>query len=991
MAAQACRVRHALRVGAGGCALSWLGQTRATTGCISSVLFYISAVAGTPEYLQGFVLRSAANTFYGALVGSALAAAVLTVADRSRAAAFFLFLPPASFLAAMRTDTSLNPLPLVAIVFSGFAILPGVNLSPAEARNVLLGYARDAALALAVSIATQLLFPDLAGSAGEHTLAAQARAAGAALSSAATRMFSAAAPPPASEPSPVSYSVMSGENADWERTTPPGLRRVGNYAAMARARALLAAAEYEPVLPGMRGFRRAASAPGEPTVLDAMEVLINKVASLETAAFVAHGRAPSAGFSREYLVMMLGEPLLPVYIEHFAACAAACHELSRRFATAGESAAAASALAGLDVQLDARSDSWMKRREAMYSGFKMQFYRYWKKRAAIQGAGGELKQDQSLQEILQTAASQRGDAEDETAASHAPAVMRGSEIRSIIFMAVTSHALGVALGDLQTSVRANIDYSWNVLYPLRMFWLPLPPAARRFWTVLRLQLKPWELRFVATHMALLGTVMGVLLFASVFEENFKMSQLAWVYASAGLCAQLSVETTLFIGLLRVAATVAGCASAYAVTLAVKAVGSRAAEFALGPYFAVISIGALLILPPKYRYAAFLFIVTNALVIFCPRGDDACINAGTTLDEVCLPGSRYALARAVNVSIGVILAVGFHSLMWPRFAQDSARRCLAQVYDSATDLFAAVHRKYRELGDKAKLSDSVSGNLGNDDSTSQDGEARAGHSGEYLLQVDDPKSDELIQSVGLDELNACTRRLVGEPLHRALLLLRTEASLWAKGRLALPDALRELPEHFVSLSVSITEMASILGRRPVLSGHYQSTAHDIFIAPLAYEHETLLVSLFHLGQTVQELLRAEDSPRALASLQCAIRHVKATLRLIHNRVSSLRRAIHSLRPSAPGARISDGSAALALLATLSDRAGSGETGDNADSTGRVNSQDAALMHVDDIVLYNAFSFASNACAAAFLSIADLCERHISDLLRTRSLKIKVKRK
>lgn len=975
------RVRHALRVGLGGCALAWLAQTGATTGCISSVLFYISTVAGTPEYLQGFVLQSAANTFYGALAAAGLSAAALTLAAGSRAAAFFLFLPPACFLAAMRTDRAILPLPLVAIVFTGFIIIPNVDAAPAPARAASLAFAREAALALAVSVATQLLLPDLAAAAAERTLAAQARAAGHALSSAATRVLSVACSAADTRPAAAAvagdaapaWSAQSAEprsssavreNADWERVTPPGLRRVANYAAMARARVLLAAAEYEPLLPGYRGFRRCTPAAGAPSVHDAMEVVINKVASLESAAFVAHCRGPGAHFSRDYLVMLLGEDLLPVYMEHFAGCAAVCHDMSQRFSATAKDVGAVQALRDVDLELDARSKRWEKRREAMYSGFTTQFQLYWKKRGAMHLRGAALP-DQSLEEILD--ASDSGDeAGDGSNDARGPAVVRGSEIRSIIFIAVTSHALCMALADLQSSVLASREYSWHVLYPFRMFWLPLPPAARRFWTVLRLRLKPWELRFVATHVALLGTVMGIIMFANVLTEdaNFKMSQLAWVYASAGLSAQLSVESTLFIGLLRVAATIAGCASAYGVSLAVKAAGSRLAEYALGPYFAAIVVSALLLLPPKFRYAAFLFIVTNALVIFCPRGSDDCLAARTTLDASCFPGFDYALTRAVNVSIGVVLAVAFHSLLWPRFAQDSARRCLAQVYNGATDLFAAVHRKYRELGDKAKFAEksSASGNLGNGNgATSQDREPRRVPSGEYRLQLEDPKSEELIKGVGLDELNACARRLVREPLDRALLLLKADASVWDKGKLALPDVLKELPEHFVSLSVSITEMASILGRRPVLSGHYHSTAHAIFIVPLAYEHETLLVSLFHLGKTVQELLRAQDSPRALASLQCAIRHLKQTLRLIHSRVSSLRKAIHSQRLSVANAS--------SLRA-----AGDGESG---------------VMHVDDIVLYNAFSFASNACAAAFLSIADLCERNIGDLLRSRSLKIRAK--
>jgi hypothetical protein len=945
------RIRHALRCGLGGCLLAFLGQAGATTGCISSVLFYISVIAGTPEYLQGFVLRSAFNTFYGAFASGVAFLLVVWASAQSRIAAFFLFLPLVVFFAAVRTDRALVPLPLVFIVLLGYFLIsiiaePNPRAAALDTARIL---AYEALLALAVSLATQSLVPDLARTRGTAILAEQVDAAGHALSNAASGFLSVvcARHPAADDDHGAGGGSVSRstENGDWEHVAVPGGRRVENYTALARVRQLLDAAAYEPVTPCSRMFTAAYDPRGWPALLDVVEELLTKVSSIEAAVYVSGGRSVRPHFSREYVFMLLGEELVPVWVAHFAASAAACHGTSAQLAAL---TGPPGAVPPLHADLDARSSPWLARRSEMYQGFVSQFLSYWTKRGMLPRAG-DAAQEASFDDVLGTADGAGG-----------AAAVRGSELRSIIFVTVGAHAFSEVLARVQSSVAACRTVRWNPLGPLRMFWAPLPPLARRSYAVLRLRLAAWELRFVATHTAMLASIFAATLFVGALQQ-FKPDQVAWVFASAGLAAQLSVETTLFIGALRVAATVAGCGTAFGVTRLVRAVNRRAALFALGPYFGAITIAALLILPPKFRYASFLFVVTNALVTFCPRATLECRASASPLADACFPDWKYALTRCINVSIGVVLAVAFHSLLWPHFAQDSARRAFSQAFSNATQVFATFHRRYRDVGR---------------DLTASGGEADTdGRPAGRHIFIDVLNAEDVVGHMA--ELAQMTQSLVRQPLSAGLLLLAADASVWNKGRLALPDVLKQLPEQFVTLSASLSEMGSVLRRRPMLSGRYRRTAHALFVAPLVYERETLIVSLFHLGHVVQHLLQAQTDPPSLDALQCSVRHLRMTLRVVQRRVADLRRAAHGTTP--PSSALDGGASRGNRSVDEMRRCVSTGCIDETAPRERAGGVDGGgLPHVDDIVLYNAFSFSSNACIAAFLSIADVCERNIASL-------------
>lgn len=736
-------------------------------------------------------------------------------------------------------------------------------------------------------------------------------------------------------------------------------------------------------------------------LLEEIEGLVAKVASGESAANVVGIRGEGRPhFSRKNLVMMLGEDNLELWVQHYAEAAAACHSVSRTIALLSDSRF--SEATNFDGCLDARSELWFSRRRQMYESFKCQYVQYWKRRGHVYNCGtskdtlrhADSKVEENGKTMLASLESLENEVEDGVVFEYEVEgedlrrrkkanVVRGSEIRSIIFVAVSSHTLSESLARVQKVVYNACELRWRPQVLFRMAWLPVKPFMASTASVFRLQLEVWQVRFCITHSIMLGAIFAVSVFVDTVK-TFETGQIAWVYASAGLAAQLSAESTLFIGILRAAATVIGCATAFGISRAVLVTGHKAAMLALGPYFFVITTTVMLVIPPKFRYASFLFILTNAIVAFCPRGSAACIAATSDFDSNCFPGWGFAVVRAGNVGIGVLIAVVVHALLWPRSAQSSARRGLAVTFYNAAQIFAAIHRRYRDVPttEKNPLSDEDPA-APIDESLSTDSDPptytpahMSQRAFEERILIEALYSDDGLGKV--TELSLLTKCHVWKPLSSALLLLSSDASLWSKTKLAVPYVLKELPQHFVSLAVSLSELGSMLGRRPVLSGEYRGTAHDLFVLPLFYEHETLMVSLFHVANVVQKLLVAEKDQRALASLQCAIRHLKMTLRVMHGRIGEVRRVIHgSVDDETSSKHVAMKGDFRRVLSTgiLADAAA-------AEVPKQYHGRELSnVLHVDDMVLYNAFSFASNGCMAAFLSIADVCEDHVHCLLGT----------
>lgn len=243
---------------------------------------------------------------------------------------------------------------------------------------------------------------------------------------------------------------------------------------------------------------------------------------------------------------------------------------------------------------------------------------------------------------------------------------------------------------------------------------------------------------------------------------------------------------------------------------------------------------------------------------------------------------------------------------------------------------------------------------------------------------------------------------------------SEASQAASDASTLPWAIRRgirpllgrLPELLVALRVSLSEMASILGRRPILSPHgrYGRTAHKLYIDPLMYEYETILVSLSNLTFAIQRCLDKNADGGTVAELSRGIAHVSATLRVIQTRAADIRAAAHhrirfgddagdpsvgarsgpraelryveaSYGPSTTSPwRLRRSVSCLAALGRKKPPVQARLTRSTS-LDGDELRQEIGLVRVDDAVLYSAFQYAASATIAAFLLVASNVERGI----------------
>lgn len=70
--------------------------------------------------------------------------------------------------------------------------------------------------------------------------------------------------------------------------------------------------------------------------------------------------------------MLLGEEILPVWMEDFTACAAACHGVSERLGAAAGNTGAKELRKEIDLAVVARSELWARLRSGVDSGFTEQ-------------------------------------------------------------------------------------------------------------------------------------------------------------------------------------------------------------------------------------------------------------------------------------------------------------------------------------------------------------------------------------------------------------------------------------------------------------------------------------------------------------------------------------------------------------------------------------------------------------------------------------------
>jgi hypothetical protein len=610
-------------------------------------------------------------------------------------------------------------------------------------------------------------------------------------------------------------------------------------------------------------------------------------------------------FSRDNLVRFLGHAYLPLWVAHFSGTAAACAVASNYLDPAVQTSHIGTAPPSPHPDVDARSRPWSARRGFMYQGFLHQYRRSFLARekalvaaettraaptpsavhpASARAAVDDLRESlglltlsnptltksskpplisksMSLRQTLSPSRWPNASARlfpgaiasatpqpNHSSASRAASDTRtyppqptlpvneieGSEMQALIFLAVASHALSEALASVQNAMDAMSDRRFSLFETFRWLLVPLQALAKRMQNIVRGDLQAWESRFILTHSLLLSVILALAMFLEPLQE-FKSSEVAWVYTSAGLAAQLSAEPTLMIATLRVLATISGSFCGFGVSRALLSFGPTAHVIGLPVLMAVATFVSLLTIHPHYRYASFLFCATIGIVSFCSRATDKCRDKiiATLENSHCFPDWRYAVARMTNVSIGVVLVLVFHLLFWPRYAQTEARQALSKAFINGSRLLSSLHRTYFRYADPSEGSATV------DLSATVE---------THVLDNQEPLFDNIRSEAVMSkcaELTKMTEDLVVRHVSDALLLINTDArSLpqWAPRFIVVSPVLLKLPEHFMALSVSLSEMASILGRRPILSGKYSRSAHLLYVDPMIFEYETMLVSL-----------------------------------------------------------------------------------------------------------------------------------------------------
>lgn len=437
--------------------------------------------------------------------------------------------------------------------------------------------------------------------------------------------------------------------------------------ALARSQELLTSGALEPKLgsPHLYAPEPTAELAG---LVRAAEGLLARTAALDT---VAHGGAfdgpapPTARFFTD-------GGAAPEWQSLFASSAAGCVVLGR-WAAGGSHRRGNLADLDLPAELDARA--WGPRRSVLYRAVLRKHRRYWCATGGGGGVGGDA--DDGASGVV---------AGDTTGGGGVADVLRAAEMRAVLYAAVASHSVAHALG---TVVAAAVRVAHAKAGPRTSAGLwraaAYPAAATRA-TVRRWASGglSWSGQgaFAAQNFTLLYTLLVAAVLAAPSRTGGPPSETAWVYCSAALAAQASVEATVFIGGLRVVASAVGSATAYLFHMAATPLwgssGQHAAHDAvLVAYMATFAGATLVVTPARFRHAAFLTIVSNCIVALGPRATPACEAAravatsgaggGAGVMRACAPSASYAVSRAVHVALGALAAMASHTLLLPRFA------------------------------------------------------------------------------------------------------------------------------------------------------------------------------------------------------------------------------------------------------------------------------------------------------------------------------------
>lgn len=1051
------RIRHAVRVATGGSILVALGlRTPATVGCLSSVFYFISVIAGTTENLQGFQLRSASLTFLGALLGASSFALVAVIANTSSVATFFAAIPFILFFSFLRADTALVPLPPVANTVLGFLLISRFGESRASIPAKFAATILDATIAFIIAVFVNLPLPDRASHLGRRIAASQLSRIGALISNVATVTFSA---PHQSCHINVSTSIISASSHPFNLFTedrfhshafdsamlskqyvfdtknlpsrPPqyiiGLHRtekmadavhqylrflqklrpfghVSDYACLVRARQLFLASQFEPrILPETVSQWRNPKLWEK--VIDSIDALVTKLSMLESTSY-RHDELRSR-FSPQLILDSFGEAYVPFWVSHFASCAAACNVMStcmlnascaNRFYPSENEEGQLRSHDSLPTELDSTISPrrWHRRRAEMYHGFLQRFRQKIHESKSLKSSFSEynvralfdLESNYSVRHQMNASRGLQGiDSSSDSVSSSLKVGLQeevspfqmdstskhpkiGSDeredqgvadLQGICFFGIAAHALSEEIGHVQHGMmKLASSPEAKGPFSLLSFLIRVPPLLwKRVKKIARVDLQRWEIQFAFTHSFLLLFILAFMLFLPI-AEKFEASEIAWTFTSAALAAQLSAEPTVFIGAIRVFATILGGSLAYGFNSFLDAVGrenNSDIQFLMIPYMFLVSIVSLLSMPPTIRYAAFLVVVTNAVLLFCPRSTEQCAQVFENQSRACFPTWKYALSRAGNVSIGVILALLFHLLFWPRFANNVAFRHLSVAFSNSARLLGKLRRTYFAYGVDRNNNNGVN---------RYDAEDNANRESVSFLRESLEKGDlyTMDYAVSKEIFDKISR-----PVSSAVVTVQKEAGVWRKGPLRLQPLLPRLLPDFVALEISLMELGSLLCRKPIFTGSYGRCVYDYFIRPMLSHYESIQISLNNLVSMTNVAIQGgtrEKMAENMLDLVQAVSHLARIRSEIRQDLEVRWKKFCKERTASLSVRV------RTAAKRDKEQKDEGEMRSGWDIPRSLSENDAANVDgslcIDDVVLFNAFSFVVDGCISAYGRIA-----------------------
>lgn len=1037
------RVHHALRCAIGGAIVGVVGLAFPLFNvCLANILFFISTVAGTPQNYQGFQLRSTSLTFTGAILGILSYALIVAIANTSRVAMFFAMLPFITFFSGLRVDPALLPLPVVANVVLGLLLISTLDDGRAHLPDHLLRFFTGAAVAWASANVVNFFFPCRASDVGRKLMRDELRRIGSVISNIVATAFSrpsnsilcsanqgpgsssSTSPmfPPASrlpqaphialflpgeslpkdpDNSPFSSRDASDkmelidntlhstyESLQYLRHLPPfGSTRQSDYSNLSESRVLLESSAYEPrLLPESASHWRNVSAWRD--VASAVKALIHKVSCLESVVLLYCGTHEHLDYSR--LANFLGHAYVPLWISHLASCATSCARMSQIMCEAS-----CSNLKPNTCDMTMRDDldpaHWRSRRAEMYFGFLLHHRLSARNESPIinhlhiselRNLEPPIVKSLDLQyNLMKGRITPLGDNNKDEKPMLNAEILDLANRRALSFFAIASHALAEEIGHVRHSL-VRLGASGNVrgwFAPFHFVVSAFPVLAQRIRIMVLARMHAWEVRFMSTHALLLSCILALALFLP--PNIFKRNETAWTYGSAALVAQLSAEPTLFIALWRVLATVAGSAMGFGFASILRTIDNdNAVYYLIVPYMFLITIACLLLVPPTYRYAAFLIIITNGVMLFCPRTTNECLNAEREVDEACLADISYAISRTASVTVGVVFAIIFHILFWPRYANDDALRKLSRAFKNSTQVLHKLRLRYFSFG--------------LDNRGKNTNESRSEHdlvlSSSDGLSTTDLNMEGDLYSGDLSLLQDVQRE-VGKYVSIAVQTAKSEASVFHTGPLGMHPLLSRLIPDFIALEVTLSEMAALLGRTPIFSRSYGRVVFGEIIQPMMMQYETIHISLKNLVFTANETSVPERRrliPENVAELCQAVKHL-AKCR------SELRRVTHKRRKTLDKLSVIDVDVRQRLCHWQ------GNIGRDADKLWHeglnkrrtpltdfdIGQRHEQKLHLDDIVMYDTFTFIAEGCLSAFLRIALTILEEAKNELESRSRKSK----